>query len=439
MALDYSQLFAPVPESGVNRGARMFTDVLDAIMARRQQKELADQQLKAQQAQQAASMQFDREKLAQDARFKQQDDSRAEQIRQDQAAQMQAQRDQHMSKARGEAIEKAFGMAREGNAANVPAYLRSIDPNASIAPKRMGPADTTNTPDDAITAMDEIQGSVQDRQAFNDQNRDVYEMNIGGQTTDLNLQPLTPEARAKMIAAMAGPDSPLTAAAKRAGTYAAAGAIKPGTESKVLEDELERNAANERARIGARAAGARQGTTMDDKRADNARADFTDYLKQNNFQDVNKEMAAFDKILNAGKNGNKSGIASQMFMGLYTKYAQGQVGVLNQNDIDTFWNKAGSPDERTEEALTKILSGKNGEAKRVAALNALQVLRDTVAAEKERIYRDAVPLMESFGDDGDRRLRAIFGKGLPGHEKKRAAEKAKGDASLDAQLKAEGF
>lgn len=258
--LDLSSLTGPTAPSGTERGTRLLTDVLDAIAQRRQQKQIADQQLAAQQAQQDAAMQFNQQKLEQDARFKQQDDERAEQIRQDQAAQMKAQRELKEREDMAAALKESFSMAREpGGAANVPAYLglRGI----KVAPPEAPPAEPVPEDPAAFAPQDDPMHGIQPMQSLPQPARPkapegVLEMQgPGGIKSQLNLQPLTPEARRQALLAILPPDSPDRAALERIADTEGAGAFKPGAAGMALQSSAEgrlgREAAKERAHITA--------------------------------------------------------------------------------------------------------------------------------------------------------------------------------------------
>ena len=180
-----------------------------------------------------------------------------------------------------------------------------------------------------------------------------------------------------------------------------------------LEDEANRN--RRAAAVGTRPPKLPTPTQV----TDDARSDMNAYLTNTGYKIDQASMRQFDRMLNQADlaaQGNPS--AARTFMGMFTKFAQGEVGVLNQNDIEVFWNQAGSPLDRTEEALTKLLSGGLGENKRRQAVAAIQGLKATVRQRIDGAYRGAAEYMRKYGAEGERYVKAYFGKGFPENETK---------------------
>jgi hypothetical protein len=150
---------------------------------------------------------------------------------------------------------------------------------------------------------------------------------------------------------------------------------------------------------------------------DDARADMNAYLANTGYKIDQGSMRSFGRMEGLAAEAAKGNpMASRAFMGMWAKFAQGEVGVLNQSDLDTFWNNAGSPVERTEEALAKLVSGGLGDGKRENAVAAIKALTGTIKSRLDQTYAGAVDMMRPHGATGERYLKAFFGRGLPESE-----------------------
>ena len=198
------------------------------------------------------------------------------------------------------------------------------------------------------------------------------------------------------------------------------------------------NAAKNRIQSGKNAALAnvRAEHTSQNQEKTQGRQDLQGYLDQKHYKMDQASLRQFQRMLNQAelaKRGNSK--AAAVFMGMFVKFAQGEVGVLTPGDIHTFWTTAGSPKERTESYLAKAFNGGLGESARTKAVEAVEWLKKTSNDRINDIYTGAVDLMRGYGADGDRRLRAYFGRGLPEMEATRKqgldeAEVARFKASL---------
>lgn len=106
--------------------------------------------------------------------------------------------------------------------------------------------------------------------------------------------------------------------------------------------------------------------------------------------------------------------AAAIFKGLFTKYAQGQVGVLNEHDIKIFWDAMGNPETKTEDYIERTLSGKNGTQKMKLALAAVKTLSDNVQGRLSDIHERASHLLRPYDTDefkhwGNDQSMAYFG------------------------------
>lgn len=443
MALNYAPLLGPTPEGGANKGLASFSDALEAVLQRRAA--MQRQQVEIQAQQQAAALVDQRQRELEANRLKQEQAQQAR-IAEHERATEQAERekiDLTRQQRQAETMKAVPEMLARGQSAAVPSYLQAggMTMRPKEVPEEMRqPIEAPASPSAGLpfAGIMDLPGAAAARGAEQVRQKQVEQLGNtgvidfgGGRTSDIDMSQLGPEARAKLLQTqLAGLDAsdPFVARAKAAiPVLAGGGAIKPGQEAEIYRDATRESAADARARMAADAARNRQNTEKPGQVKDDARADMQMLAGVLDVKKLQESRRQFDKMTAMGQAAadGKNAIAAQAFMGMYTKFAQGEVGVLNKSDIDTFWTNAGSPEERTQEAIEKILSGGLGEEKRKKALAAIGELRGVIQSKLDEAHDQAAVTMEPYGDLGDRYLRSIFGKGLPKHEKARATGKAK--------------
>lgn len=442
MAIDYSALTGPVAENGTTKGLAMFGDALQAVLQRRAMMQQQQQQIDAQK--EAAALVDKRAREMQAETITQQQAAQQRIAEHEKAMEKQGQDTLAMQRQarQAEVMGKVPDLVAKGQSAAVPGLLQSagIDYSQKQAPEEL--RRPIENPMAAVSGMpfmgmaDVTGGAAQQMEAKRQQQVKGIEntgvMDFGdGRTADIDMQAMGPEARAEAMRKALDrlpADNPFVAQAKNAiPLMTAGGMVKPGEENSMYRDATREAAALERAKIAADAAGKRQNTERPGQVKDDARADIALIANQLDVKGLQASRRQFDKMSAMGKAAadGKNAIAAQAFMGMYTKFAQGEVGVLNKSDIDTFWTNAGSPEERTQEALERILSGGIGADKREKALQAIDDLRGVIQGRLDEAHSQAATVMEPYGEQGDRYLRGIFGKGLPKMEKARTADKAK--------------
>lgn len=455
MPVDFNPILAQTPESGTNRGLSFFSNALDAVLQRRAAMQRQEQEIQAQK--EAAALVDKRTREINAAQVAQQKEQQAriaehERVTEEQARQAAAEvRRQHQA----EIMTKIPDMIGKGQSGAVPGVLGAAGIGVSPKPLPEQLAQPVEAPQAAVSGlpfaglMDVTSPAAavaerkrqQDAQKFSENNA-VLQFE-GGRTQDLDMGGMTPTARAEVMkqALSSLPDTdPNIAQAKAAIPAMTSGLmVKPGEEVNLYRDAVKETGMNKRAQMAADAARARVTQEKPGQIKDDARADIKFLADQHNLKALEQARTNFDKMSAMGdaavRNGNNA-IAAQAFMGMYTKFAQGEVGVLNDQDIKTFWTNAGSPEERTQEALEKLLTGGLGSDKREKALKAIAELRGVIQSRVNDIYKQIVPTMEQYGSTGDNYMRGVFGKGLPKFEK---ARKAEAEAKAKALLESGGF
>lgn len=442
MPVDFGPLTGPVADNGTTKGLAAFGDALEAVLQRRALMQRQQQEIEAQRQaaalvdQRAREFEVNRRKddAAQQARIATNEKAQ----RAHEAQQLDMQRQQRQAEIMG----KVPDMIAKGQSAGVPGLLGAAGVNVSQKPvpeelqrQVQNPMlDVSNLP---FAGMMDVTGGgaqVADRarqqQVKGYDNKAVLDFG-GGRTADLDMAAMGPEARAEMMRKALDSlpsDNPFVTQAKTAiPVLTGGGMIKPGDENNIYRDATKEAAALERAKLAADAARNRATTEKPGQKADDARADISLVSQLYNVKQSKVEKGAFDEMTKIGSlaASGKNAIAAQAFKGMWSKYAQGGAGVLSDRDLKTFWEDAGSPNEKAEDVLAKWLSGGLGEPKRQKALEAVAGLRSAVDARLKEAYEGAAVVMEKHGDLGDQWLRGIFGKGLPSRERERTADKAK--------------
>jgi hypothetical protein len=454
MAINYSPLQGEVPQSGAARGMTFLSNALDAVLQRR----AAQEQERAQRAQaedhfkQNLAFQQQQAEVQEAARLR--DDQRAEAIARADAEQKKAQAQALGDERKSKAFKEATTMfATPGQETAGMSFMqlnrmkmqpKAVDPALMQAipqlPLTRGAADDDD-PEGAWTQSPEAQQAAAQEAERVRKLAEAQKANEGvhtitfddGTTQDLDIRAMGPTGQAERIRQAIKMMDPLAGAhGDRLAAQVGAGMMKGIDSGKALESARALDVNNKAAMDRARVTGANQRDKRDDMSAGekhrSMNTEFTGYLNQSKYKEREEEVSQFAKMSALAKAADSSAEAAQMFMGIYTKYAQGQVGVLTPGDIDTFWNKAGSPKDRSEAALNRLLSGEDGPEKRARAMKAIDALSSTAKAKLRKLQEGGQILMEPYGDEGDRLLRAHFGKGLPAQEKSRA--EAEADALL---------
>lgn len=439
------------PQSGVSRGMAFFGDALDAVLDRRARMEaerlereqrqahalMVDARTREQMANTAEDQRLDRERLtAADAA-----------TAQHRAGELRLRQQEAMAAGIKEALPHfaAPGQETAGVAALQARGIRYTpwQPDQQL----MQPAaPVTSQPDDPEGAWTGQSPADAQRQALLEEqvrrNRGTGKLTMGdgGPEVAFDMKSLGPEgAYERNLQALAAITNPADyAVARQIAAMGRAGMVDQNKTGGMVQDvtlqRLNAEDALERARLQAAAASKRRDEMAPKQKLDAARSDLSDYLTQRGYradQVSGKQFTRMQEIAKAAASGNA--MAARMFMGMYTKFAQGEVGVLTEGDMKVFWEAAGSPEARTEEVVEKVLSGGLGAKKQKDAIAAINTLAETVRARLDGTYKDAVGLMRPYGEDGDRRLRAMFGRGLPEYDKKNKAMKAgEADAFLDS-------
>lgn len=466
MPLDYSPLLGPTPESGANKGMSFLSNVLDAVLQRRAQQEQARLQREQQEAHFNANMAWQKENAGVLEAARVRDDERAAAKDKADNARLTAEAEQKRRAAQAGAFKDSLGIQDDSaalthlrlNGLNVrpqevdPALLQPIEqpPPAPESTGAMSVADhdAGSSWDPATEERAEAAAREADRvaqlNAAQERVRGKYVVDMGDGTTQvMDRRAMGPEGDAERInrAATFIRDPAAAMDMRRLAPMAAAGMMKPEQAAGFVEQGVQGRrrdaAAMERARVAASGAATRKNGLSRGEEGRLMNQELSGYLERSEYKAREAEVQGFAKMAALAKTADanpKAGAdAAQMFMGLYTKYAQGQVGVLTPSDMDTFWNKAGSPDDRTEAALNRLLTGQDGPEKRKRAMLAINALMGTAKARLDKIQSGAQILMEPYGADGDRLLRAHFGRGLPAQEKARA--QAEADALLGGKKK----
>lgn len=459
MPIDFSPLYGPTPSTGITRGNKFFGDALEAVLERRnrlQQEQMQQEAANQRAAAQNKLMQGYYDQLGEQERNRQAETGRHN-LQTEATARAAA--EQNMRTAHGAALKQAADAAEAGFA---PLSERIMAPWAGYGPGAGAPAADPEpgqaappaTPPPPVNLLD-----VFSKQApVTPPAQAPMDATYTGAPPAASAAPPTASAASPSAPPAATPPS-LPAAVSAAGPKAIDwAAMSPrariaefrrgveqiglppplqrllpelevgvATGAKPLKEALDYLAAEreslrraENTRVASRGAGERADRTARHQERTAARSDMALFLEQKGYKADQVSYKQFDRMEAIGKLAAESGpgkneanaIAANAFMGMYTKFAQGEVGVLTESDLNTFWKSAGSPAERTEEALERILSGGLGEAKRLKALEAIGVLKQTIKSRLEELRVSATDYMVGeYGDEGRRHVNAFFGKG----------------------------
>jgi uncharacterized protein YaaQ len=275
MAIDFSPLTAPVPESGTNKGMTFLSNALDAVLQRRAQMEQQRAQLEAQAARDHMIDQREQLRLQQEAQHARELEAQARAENQRKAQHDQQIEDIAKQTRQEAAIKDAMPMfatpgQESGGLARLQASGIGIKPMAANVPPEMQQpvAQPEHVPDApgggaewAAQAYQESQAQTQELQRRQQveqaqaQARGRYTLDFGGgRTQDLDARAMGPEGQAERIAAVIPMMDPVDAAAvRRQQAMQQAGMMKPEAAAGFVEAGVGRRennaAALERAKI----------------------------------------------------------------------------------------------------------------------------------------------------------------------------------------------
>lgn len=150
------------------------------------------------------------------------------------------------------------------------------------------------------------------------------------------------------------------------------------------------------------------------KAADDARNDFTGYVSATGYKLTRGEYYKYQQMADALRQENAA--LDSTTAGAWTKLAQGGTGVVSDNDVKVFWKRIGGLGVQTADQLEGILTGKISHPKRNLVLDAARWLSDKAAAKLQADREGAEVLMEKYGPNGQRYLRAYYGDAPGGGE-----------------------
>lgn len=433
--VDTSGLFQPYRQSGAAKGQDAMNTVLDAILQRRAAMQREELQAQVQREQLAEQQRAARATGAFN-QYKEENDQANADRNAALAAQQQSEVErQNNIKSIGEFNKLGADPATRGQAGaygQAAGVARPMAPPPMPEEPQMGPdVQLGETPTGSpymgrnpadVMAQRTYQQQMAERQQKMAAQRNSFDVGMpGGPSAPVNLDQAGPAGDAAQAA------GPLGQLKQTYGTNpgvmkvigslepaVAGGLIKPDQAMAQINEELDRQAALERTLRTPRNPGidrAAENTT------DNARADIGQYMTNTGYKNLQGSRLQFQKMLDqaslAQKGGPAAANAGRIFLGMFTKYAQGEVGVLTPSDIDTFWTKAGSPATRSEDYIQQALTGELGADKLRGAKAAIQGLRETVEARQNEVYRGAVEKMRQYGERGESWLKSYFGRGFP--------------------------
>lgn len=470
MPLDYSHILGPAPQTGAARGQKFFGDALDAVLQRRQEMEARKMQLAAQ----AEESRLQRDltggyyrqlgEQADRARGEvERHNLKAEGLAAQQAAGERAVQYSTTRKNMAEAVSKGHAT---GEIARRTMSAFDPPPAAGSRPPVAGPM---ATPLDARPPMPPVMGPPLPAPPVTPGATNVTPLAAAGMEPG-PLRPIDPaftgatplSAAPAQQAPSAGPIAdPAAASAQmarpeqqaspdewdaldpvkrieafmeeaktmqlparvrevlpelRAGVKG--GFIPPDKAMDYINDVRDRMSHELSASLGGARAAERGDRTANHQERTAARADLSAYLDHENYRAEKMSMRQYERMTTMADLALKktNSLAAATFMGMFVKFAQGEVGVLTPSDIDTFWTKAGSPADRTEAGLLKVLNGGVGTPQAIQARAAVKELLSLGQGRISDIYQRAIPIMEEYGPHGDRWLRSSFGRGLPAFE-----------------------
>lgn len=272
MPVDFSPLTGPVADNGTTKGLAAFGDALEAVLQRRAMLQRQQQEIAAQK--QAAALVDQRQREMQAAQLEQQQEQQKRIAEHERATEANAKRTLDIQERTHQAatMGKVPDMVAKGQGAAVPSLLAAAGAQVSQKPV---PDELRRPIENPMAAMQGVpfMGAMGDAGAAvaapleAQRQKDVrgYDNKAvvdfgGGRTSDLDMGPLGPEARAEMMRkSLAGlpADNPFVAQAQKAiPVLTGGGMIKPGDENNIYRDATREAAADARS---IRAANAQRG------------------------------------------------------------------------------------------------------------------------------------------------------------------------------------
>lgn len=431
--IDHRQLTRPPEPSAFARGASHLGNVLDAIMARREQKRQfeADQEAQAQRAQAIRAEQAQRLKV-EDAR------ARAK-MQQDAAA---GDRDFKLKQQQSQAgvFKDVTGMlgSESGQAAALP-YLQAAGVGVRQSQGRQA----------RPSVVEEDGGEITSSIPQTAEEAGTYLQFAGGNEARLPLDQMLPAAEAERVQrALSGlpASDPMVARQLALVSPLVAAGLSPKDAVSAGSGLYDDTAAMERAKVRGRGAGGpgrvdprkaqmlKKGNLDIETKFDN----FVQKVLQNKgYKELRTQEVKLGDMAATIAGASDSAALAALGSGQFVKMAQGGVGVISDNDMKVFWSRIGGLGVRGEQAFHDAMNGRLGPEKKKGVLAAVRQLESKASANIDDIGRAIVDRLKGV-EGGQERTETYLRTYAPGYlDKWQSGRAGAGDAGALESMEAE--